>query len=174
MDIGTQYNKPLNKEHSSRSHLKSPKRGQTLYKGQSSIIYIGPKVSFVWMFYYINHWHKWLTFITVSLPVIPLLSIPSPLPPSSALYLYLNDLIEVRFEEETNTTFPPSPPSPPLGPPFRTYLSLCTQIWYFSFSYWSPPITVFILYIALKGWNGFCIHNIINFTKPCALFCMLL
>ena len=57
-EIGTQYNKPLNKGHSSRPqiiigfpivlvHFKPPRRGQPLYKGQSSIIYIGPEVSFV-------------------------------------------------------------------------------------------------------------------------------
>ncbi len=59
-EIGTQYNKPLNKGRFSRSqiiglpivliHFEPPRRGQPLYKGQNTLIYIGPKVSFVWRF----------------------------------------------------------------------------------------------------------------------------
>ncbi len=55
--IGTQYNKPINKGRFSRSqiiglpivliHFEPPRRGQPLYKGQNTLIYIGPKVSFV-------------------------------------------------------------------------------------------------------------------------------
>ena len=55
--IGTQYNKPLNKGRFSRSqiiglpivliHFEPPRRGQPLYKGQNTLIYIGPNVSFV-------------------------------------------------------------------------------------------------------------------------------
>ncbi len=54
---GTQYNKPLNKGRFSRSqiiglpivliHFEPPRKGQPLYKGQNTLIYIGPKVSFV-------------------------------------------------------------------------------------------------------------------------------
>ncbi len=53
----THYNKPLNKGRFSRSqiiglpivliHFEPPRRGQPLYKGQNTSIYIGPKVSFV-------------------------------------------------------------------------------------------------------------------------------
>ena len=59
IEIATQYNKPLNKGHSQGPnnwfpivliHFEPPRRGQPLYKGQSSIIYIGPKVSFVQRF----------------------------------------------------------------------------------------------------------------------------
>ena len=56
-EIGTQYNKPLYKGHFSRSqiiglpmvliHFEPPRRGQLLYKGQKTLIYIIPKVSFV-------------------------------------------------------------------------------------------------------------------------------
>ncbi len=56
-EIGTQYIKPLNKGRFSRSqiiglpivviHFEPPRRGQPLYKGQNTLIYIGPKVSFV-------------------------------------------------------------------------------------------------------------------------------
>ncbi len=56
-EIGTQYNKPLNKGRFSMPqiiglpivlmHFEPPRRGQPLYKGQNTLIYIGPKVSFV-------------------------------------------------------------------------------------------------------------------------------
>ncbi len=64
-EIGTQYNKPLNKGLFSRSqiiglsivliHFEPPRRGQPLYKGQNTLIYIGPKVSFVRRFGCISH-----------------------------------------------------------------------------------------------------------------------
>ena len=56
-EIGTQYNKPLNKGRFSRSqvigfpivliHFEPPRRGQPLYKGQNTWIHIVPKVTFI-------------------------------------------------------------------------------------------------------------------------------
>ncbi len=75
--IGTQYNRPLNKGRFSRSqiiglpivlihvHFEPPRRGQPLYKGQNTLIYIGPKVSFVRRFgcIHISHYAKLLGFL---------------------------------------------------------------------------------------------------------------
>ncbi len=76
-EIGTLYNKPLNKGRFSRSqiiglliiliHFEPPRRGQPLYKGQNTSIYIGPKVSFVRRFGCIHKTRPHLCLIIKSL-----------------------------------------------------------------------------------------------------------
>ncbi len=77
-ELGTQYNKPLNKGRFSRSqiiglpivliHFEPPRRGQPLYKGQNTLIYIGTKVSFVRRFDCINNVPSILTTCYYTVP----------------------------------------------------------------------------------------------------------
>ena len=87
-EIGTQYNKLLNKGHFSRSQtiglpivFEPPRRWQLLYKGWNTWIYIGPKMFFVQRFHkilmymYYSNVYPFLSFLVVFIIIIWFISL---------------------------------------------------------------------------------------------------